>query len=61
MSAVKLTENPFVVGKVVTGKDFFNRKNERTSIIKEIENHDNIVLFRTAPIRQNVAHQSGLP
>jgi AAA+ ATPase superfamily predicted ATPase len=45
MSAVKLTENPFVVGKVVTGKDFFNRKNERTSIIKEIENHDNIVLF----------------
>ena len=37
--------NPFVFGKIVTGKNFINRKNERNEIAVEIENSMNIILY----------------
>ena len=45
MRSAKLNTNPFVFGKIVTGKDFINRSRERIEIAKEIENSMNIVLY----------------
>ena len=45
MKKVKLITNPFVYGKVVTGKDFINRIQERRELLNEIENSMNIVLY----------------
>ncbi len=41
----KLKTNPFIFGKIVTGKDFINRTNERKEIATEIENLTNIILY----------------
>jgi AAA+ ATPase superfamily predicted ATPase len=41
----KIIKNPFIFGKVVTGKDFINRFQERQEIATEIENSMNIVLY----------------
>ncbi len=38
-------ENPFPFGKVVTGKYFVDRKEERREIAAEIEQHTNIILY----------------
>lgn len=37
--------NPFIFGKIVTGKNFINRKKERAEIAIEIENSMNIILY----------------
>ena len=45
MRSTKLNTNPFVFGKVVTGRDFINRSRERREIATEIENSMNIILY----------------
>jgi AAA+ ATPase superfamily predicted ATPase len=40
-----LKTNPFVYGKIVTGKEFINRTAERKEIALEIESSMNIILF----------------
>jgi hypothetical protein len=37
--------NPFVFGKIVKGRSFLNRREERRELITEIENHANIILY----------------
>ena len=37
--------NPFVYGKIVTGKEFINRIEERKEIVAEVENSMNIILY----------------
>ncbi len=37
--------NPFAFGKIVKGKQFFNRKQEITELMVEINNHQNIILY----------------
>ena len=41
----KIKTNPFVFGKVVTGRDFINRSQERKEIAAEIENSTNVILY----------------
>jgi len=45
MSRKTNIENPFLYGKVVTGKYFVNREKERQEIAREIEQHTNIILY----------------
>jgi AAA+ ATPase superfamily predicted ATPase len=45
MKHARLNTNPFVFGKVVTGKDFINRIQERREVAIEIENSMNIILY----------------
>ena len=45
MKNSNIKTNPFVFGKIVTGKDFINRTNERREIATEIENLTNIILY----------------
>ena len=42
---MKITTNPFAFGKVVKGKQFFNRRKEIDEISTEIINHQNIILY----------------
>lgn len=42
---MKIITNPFAFGKIVKGKQFFNRKKEIAEIISDINNHQNIILF----------------
>lgn len=42
---MKITTNPFVFGKVVKGKHFFNRKKEIDELSTDIVNHQNIILY----------------
>ena len=37
--------NPFAFGKIVKGKQFFNRKQEIAELFVEIKNHQNIILY----------------
>jgi len=37
--------SPFAFGKIVKGKQFFNRKHEITELTVEIKNHQNIILY----------------
>ncbi len=41
----KEIKNPFTFGKVVTGKNFFNRKQEREEIKRLIRNKQNLILY----------------
>ena len=38
-------ENPFAFGKIVKGRQFFNRKKERAEIAADIYNHQNVILY----------------
>ncbi len=38
-------ENPFAFGKIVKGRQFFNRKKEINELSTEIVNHQNIILY----------------
>ncbi len=43
--SIKPLENPFIYGKVVTGKFFVDRERERGELALEIEQHTNIILY----------------
>ncbi len=42
---MKTKNNPFSFGKIVTGKNFFNRKTERKEIESIISNNQNLILY----------------
>ncbi|MCK5087092.1 MAG: ATP-binding protein [Melioribacteraceae bacterium] len=42
---MKIITNPFAFGKIVKGKQFFNRKKEIAELISDINNHQNIILY----------------
>jgi AAA+ ATPase superfamily predicted ATPase len=42
---MKYKPNPFAFGKIVKGKQFFNRKVEKIELIKDINDHQNIILY----------------
>lgn len=42
---MKISTNPFAFGKIVKGKDFFNRKKEIDELSADILNHQNIILY----------------
>ncbi len=42
---MKFKENPFAFGKIVKGRQFFNRKKEKTELIDNIYDHQNVILY----------------
>jgi len=52
-------ENPFLFGKVVTGKHFVDRKSERQEIVSEIEQHTNLYSPRRCG-KTSLVHQTFL-